>query len=1003
MASIFSGFSYNPPSKPSSQLPPSSANRRTATQRADLDSNEVDHFLNPTKLFKRVEERAWVPTLSRAEKNPNEAKTWVVKRSSDGSITWRRLPIHQACMGNPPPEVVLTLLQCYPNSARKVDSNRRLPLHHACANGASLEVVKHLLMAHPDGVHAEDIWFKSPLQTLLSSSNPEPSIISALKKGSQYYRMKVADARAKMIPIESSMVPAASKSFSSPPSPAASTKQMQSLPNSASMNDRSVIINLEEELGKFSERLAVSVDQENVLKKRIQELEDKNMDLEQVESENLNLQNELNKYRQDLKSHQVLQRELEVKKEHLRRIESGNGDLQRELGAKSESLYRVDSENIELKNALSEAKRELEKINAQSRRVESENDELKQDLHEMQRKLKVKSDNLLTLDSENNDLKDDLNCIDTQNMELKQDIKQYRDDLSTFEEVKRSKEELERQVNDMRQSENLKIKDLQDKLFNATESLREEALNYREYVGKTEQERAILNSDLTNMTKDAEEYRNEIDSYKTEQAKLISDLDTLKTINASLDEASTTVKAGLAEANSENEKLSEKIKKLNKDIEEMEDKIKSTNDKLKKTEEEKAQLEETIKDLKKMKDEIKERDVQIEEKKKTVNEREQEIEDLRRRLYEFEHREGEREMSFDAEYGNLKGQCDDLEEDLRRSEKKLVNAVEDKEEIEKKLKDQRQKNEELETEVDSLKRKEKELTRELDEAKNAADSKVVEYESKLNKEHGDIEVVKNMSKGMEEKNATLQHQLAEVTQAKDELQNKLYELHREIDNNEGEGRSLRVETLTTKAENEHIIMENQQLHATIESLMSQLNDKDKQGRKSTEYEIENKMLQEKILTLMNKVSELSSIKTDLNGQVQELHREMSEEESNIRAIHDEAVVLQKEKEELEAENKKLQETVSSLLTKLGDSRMLRCETVSLMTEKDGLDIENRQLQETIMSLQSRISDLSSRKTDLHKKFEQRREIGSTDCKYTLLSYGNISLDHCILSMKICFI
>ena len=334
MSSIFSGFGYTPPPAPT-----------PAQKKQQSSGNEVDYNQNPTKLFKRLEDRAWAPSLSRLEKNPNEAKIWVLKRAFDGSTTWKRLPIHQACISKPTAKIILTLLQSYPNSARQIDSDRRLPIHHACANGASMEVIKHLLMAHPESINAEDIWFKTPLQTLLSTPNPNPGVVQALKKGPQYYRMKVSEARSRMNNKTASLLNSNSSVVS----------QGRGTDNS---KDREMIVKLEEEIGKFSERLAASVDQENVLKKKIFELENKTCNTDVLQSENEKLRSELMRYEREMTSFGAMQRELDVKDDHICRIEEENQHLKDDLNQYRKDLLDFD----DLKASEDNLRRQLDKI-----------------------------------------------------------------------------------------------------------------------------------------------------------------------------------------------------------------------------------------------------------------------------------------------------------------------------------------------------------------------------------------------------------------------------------------------------------------------------------------------------------------------------------------------------------------------------------------------------------------------------------------------------------------
>lgn len=399
MASLFSGFNYTPP-------PPVPSKKKV-----ESTSNEVDYNQNPTKLFKRIEERGWAAALSRLERSPNESKIWVVRKAFDGSVTWRRLPIHQACINRPSAKVVLSLLQSFPNSARQVDSDRRLAVHHACANGATLDVVKHLLMAYPDSINAEDIWFKTPLQTLLSLQNPDPDIVSALKKGPQYYRMKVADARSRM-KITKGLTPSSNASVLSSSS---RTRKLPSYTDTSENDNKSIITGLEDELGKFSERLAASVNQENTLKNKIYELENKYGDIHRIESENHTLKRELERYREDIMSLESTQRQLDIKSEYIRRMEEENQDLKNEL-----NQYRMDLLSFD------EIKRSEENLRNQ---LEDSTSEANERLRDLENKLLSVTDDLREADSRLRELSEN---SDKDFYSLKRDLQDASEDADVW-------------------------------------------------------------------------------------------------------------------------------------------------------------------------------------------------------------------------------------------------------------------------------------------------------------------------------------------------------------------------------------------------------------------------------------------------------------------------------------------------------------------------------------------------------------------------------------------
>jgi len=128
--------------------------------------NDASSTINSTSLFRAVEERDWDTVLSCLAKNPADAETWTTCKAYDDEITWKRLPIHEACIHNPTVDVVKALIKAYPKGVETIDKYKRLPLHHAAVHGACLKVVKTLVEAYPDSVRAEDQFGKAPYSCL---------------------------------------------------------------------------------------------------------------------------------------------------------------------------------------------------------------------------------------------------------------------------------------------------------------------------------------------------------------------------------------------------------------------------------------------------------------------------------------------------------------------------------------------------------------------------------------------------------------------------------------------------------------------------------------------------------------------------------------------------------------------------------------------------------------------------------------------------------------------
>jgi len=289
-------FSYRPPT-------PSGSEARK--------KNEVDYNKNPTKLFKRVEGRAWESALERIQTNPIEAKIWVFKAGLDSSVTWKRLVLHEACMKKPTPKFIESLIQAYQTAPMKSDSDGRLPLHHACANGASVVIVEQLLVEYPEAMDVQDSWKKTPLQTLMVQYFPDPHCISALKRGVEYYK---AQKRA-YPPVSNAAY------ISRSPSPSSGSLGQTSVPpqqqqqqqhssysvsntghNPRSMQDGHMINGLQGEIGRFSEKIAVNMEKEKSMHNRIRMLEGEINRLLSKDAENIRLEAELRDVETELRS-----------------------------------------------------------------------------------------------------------------------------------------------------------------------------------------------------------------------------------------------------------------------------------------------------------------------------------------------------------------------------------------------------------------------------------------------------------------------------------------------------------------------------------------------------------------------------------------------------------------------------------------------------------------------------------------------------------------------------
>mmetsp|Transcript_30013 Transcript_30013/g.45517 ORF Transcript_30013/g.45517 Transcript_30013/m.45517 type:complete len:604 (-) Transcript_30013:102-1913(-) len=176
---------------------------------------EVD-YEHRTILFRLILKKDWTAAAARAHSFPDESFIWIVTKGFNGNL--RFLPIHKACVLQPPESlieallaaniegaksrdqdgwmpihcavfygandgVVNTLLVANPKGAQSKDDEGRLPLHYACLKCASEDVVKSLLNSFPKGAMSKDDEGRLPIHYACSKGAPE-SVIDALLKSS---------------------------------------------------------------------------------------------------------------------------------------------------------------------------------------------------------------------------------------------------------------------------------------------------------------------------------------------------------------------------------------------------------------------------------------------------------------------------------------------------------------------------------------------------------------------------------------------------------------------------------------------------------------------------------------------------------------------------------------------------------------------------------------------------------------------------------------------------
>jgi hypothetical protein len=160
------------------------ATRSVATPDIVPSNLEVDYDKNITRLYQAITSCDWDEALNAIKRNPEEARTWVVRYSDEevddddeAHIMWRFLPIHSACARQPPASVIQALLHAYPDSAKCIDDQGMYALHYACGNHASREVIRLLLMSFPDAAKIADPQGMLPIHYLACWGPSSVSVI----------------------------------------------------------------------------------------------------------------------------------------------------------------------------------------------------------------------------------------------------------------------------------------------------------------------------------------------------------------------------------------------------------------------------------------------------------------------------------------------------------------------------------------------------------------------------------------------------------------------------------------------------------------------------------------------------------------------------------------------------------------------------------------------------------------------------------------------------------
>ena len=961
-------FGYAPPRAPSTE---SARNR-----------NEVDYSKNPTKLFKRVEGRAWESALERIQSHEVETKIWVVKFTHDGSVSWRRLPLHEACIRKPSPKIMEILLNVNPGAAKKQDGDGRLPLHHACANGASLEVVEQLLVAYPDSIERLDSWRKSPLQIVMAQYFPDPHVMSALNRGIHYYRMQ-----APAVASSNNSIATRSMYLSPPMAPpsvvasvpmhiesrgrgAAQTNSRDSHMNmgTTSTRDSHMITGLENEIGRFSEKLALNIDKENAMQKRIRMLESEVNKLLGCENDNMRLQSDIRDLENEIRAiKDGFDRERAERKRDLQMLEDAQRSDENKIRAMKDGFDREREEGKRDLQMLEDVQRSEESLRRQVEGMKNEprvkhlEDQVKDMTHELNEKdlrydrdiqaMRFELEKVARVADSNqgaaHKMEDECNRaqLELQKMEYQADatkeiIKNLKGSIVDTEKLKRDLESMDRECRDKE------------------EGLR--TLAHR--LKAAEGENANLREDRDELSRLQGDFRNQDDYIKDIVDKLRRSEDDARRLNDMLIAKETQEKERKEELRVEKMKMVKTVEDCKEDLE---------------------------RSQRKNLDLVRDRDDMEKKLKKTSISLDQtriERDDFEKRELGISLEVNKLHRTIDTKLGDVKGKwiqeqaksqhhlerCEKLEIELKQFRGKLEETNSVSSETTRELLNTKRKMEDQEYLIDSLSKKKETFEVELKSANAAKEA----FEQKSLAAETKIQQMELLAGKMNTENSFLQD-------AKDRLQGEKDELASLRQQHEPQQKSMESANAMLVREQRLLAGEKEDLEDAkrkLEDEVSTLNQKIKTLLEEIEFHM-NSFNKEKLRFITDKDNFLAEQK-QLQDTASSLQEKVDEQKKEITFIHDtfnkEKHLFVKEKEDLYNEKKKMEVMLTALNQQAESIGMDRSSNDvakgELNDELKKVKSAARKMKRAIQSLEAEKSTLTTTNTNLaHKEAELESE------------------------------
>jgi hypothetical protein len=141
---------------------------------------------HPEGLINPLEQKDWETALTVILHSPHSAK-----RVNSG----RGLPLHFAFCRAAPVEVLIALLEAYPDAMKTRNDSNNLPCHTACCYGTSSEGMRMLLRCNPVAATVMNNRHRTPMQILYECKwrffeDEKEQVMNDLKEDPSYWRSK---------------------------------------------------------------------------------------------------------------------------------------------------------------------------------------------------------------------------------------------------------------------------------------------------------------------------------------------------------------------------------------------------------------------------------------------------------------------------------------------------------------------------------------------------------------------------------------------------------------------------------------------------------------------------------------------------------------------------------------------------------------------------------------------------------------------------------------------